>query len=37
MVGVGGKRLGGWRGLYGDWRPDLVNKSADNNSLDFKI
>ena len=20
-----------------DWRPDLVNKSAENNSLDFSI
>ena len=29
----------GW-GLDGavrDWRPDLVNKSAENNSLDFNI
>ena len=25
---LGRMRLGGWRGLYGDWRPDLVNKSV---------
>ena len=29
----------GWalEGVAGDWRPDLVNKSAENNPLDFKI
>ena len=25
----------GLEGAVGDWRSDLVNKSAENNSLDF--
>ena len=29
-----GRRLG-LEGAVGDWRPDLVNKSAANDSLDF--
>ena len=39
-IRLGGKRLGGWRGLegpVGDWRPDLVNKIAENNSLDSNM
>ena len=32
--GWGGWR--GWRGCMGDCRPDLENKNADNNSLDFR-
>ena len=28
---------GGLEGPVGDWRPDLVNKSAENKSLDFNM
>ena len=39
MVGLGTfsweGRGWGVEGAVGDWRPDLVNKSAENNSLDF--
>ena len=31
------EEVGGLEGAVGDWRPDLVNKSAENNSLDFNI
>ena len=33
----GKEEVGGLDGVAGDWRPDLVNKSAENNSLDFSI
>ena len=33
----GKEEVGGLDGVVGDWRPDLVNKSAENNSLDFNI
>ena len=33
----GKEEVGGLDGVVGDWRPDLVNKSAENNSLDFSI
>ena len=33
----GRKDVGGLEGAVEDWRPDLVNKSAENNSLDFNM
>ena len=30
------EEVGGLEGAVRDWRPNLVNKSAENNSLDFK-
>ena len=35
MVGLGAEEVGGLEGSVGDRRPDLVNKNAENNSLDF--
>ena len=33
-----GKEEFGWlEGAVGDWRADLVSKSAENNSLDFNV
>ena len=29
------EEVGGLEGPVGDWQPDLVNKSAEINSLDF--
>ena len=29
--------MGGLEGAVGDWRPDLVNKSAENNFLDYNM
>ena len=29
----GMEEVGGLEGAVGDWRPDLVNKSAENNSV----
>ena len=41
MVGLGAfsceTKVGGLEGAVGDRRPDLVNKSAENNSLDLII
>ena len=39
VSGLGGQspereEVGGLEGAVGDWLPDLVNKSAENNSLD---
>ena len=34
---TGREEVGGLEGAVGDKRPDLVNKSAENNSLDFNI
>ena len=33
----GREEVGGLKEPVGDWRLDLVNKSAENNSLDFSI
>ena len=42
VVGLGalsweGREGGGLEGAVGDWRPDLVNKSVENSSLDLSI
>ena len=33
----GKEEVGGLDGVVGDWRPHLVNKSAENNSLGLNI
>ena len=31
---MGGEEVGGLEGAVGGWRPDLVNKNKENNSVD---
>ena len=33
----GREEVGGLEGAVGHWHPDLINKSAENYSLDFNI